>query len=626
MSEYIDHTDAVEALIAQTASEWVEQGMDGDTCEGVAKQFRRNIGTEYGVEFRPSLARLKSEVKRRMPSCEEPPVEEGSGRFTEIEVLDTATQQDDLRHRIRALLGQNDQIEIAILRQRMVATGEIAARLFDVIERTARAEYRQQEMVTHTSPLEDECADEFVRTKADEFRFNHTRKKWMTWNGWKWIEDEKNRARYEMRLLVKAVRQNETDARAIRDMGKASFTNGALSAATCHPDIAVVENEFDAYPELLNTPDGIYNLKTGDRQDNDPMLLMLRATNVAPDFDMDTPIFDKFLKETFQGVDEDKIEFLQKRLGYACSGLMEYEDFDFWHGGGGNGKGTLMNSVTNCLGDYHVTAPETAFISDERGRTEHSTELAGLKGARLVTLSETKKGQYFNMKRIKEFTGRDAPITARFLFKDFFIFWPTFKLVVIANDPPRFPKIDPALKRRLHVTHFWRKPNKTETKLKDNLMAEYAGIMAWLIRGAKMAIEKGFEKPNSVEFDTAELLKDQDDWGRFWAECVEKNSSGRISRKDIAEVYEVWADEGNAFIVKMTSHKVSENLTAMFGREWPKVNHKGTIMLNGYRFREDILKVQRDRAKKRAKNHRLEVVYSSDLENLADAAKREKKE
>ena len=161
--------------------------------------------------------------------------EGGSGRFTEIEPQETARMQDDLSNRIRALLSQNDQIEIATIRQRMVSSGEITARLFDVIERTARAAYRQQEMAQHTSPLEDECADEFVRTKADLFRFNHTRKKWMVWNGWKWIEDEKDSARYEMRRLVKGVRAEETDPRVIRDLGKASFSNGALSAATCHP-------------------------------------------------------------------------------------------------------------------------------------------------------------------------------------------------------------------------------------------------------------------------------------------------------------------------------------------------------------------------------------------------------
>ena len=71
--------------------------------------------------------------------------------------------------------------------------------------------------------------------------------------------------------------------------------------------------------------------------------------------------------------------------------------------------------------DYATTAPMETFTASKFDR--HPTELAMLRGARLVTASETEEGPPWAESRIKQMTGGD-PITARFMRQDFFTFQP----------------------------------------------------------------------------------------------------------------------------------------------------------------------------------------------------------
>src|SRR5688572_9748679 len=105
----------------------------------------------------------------------------------------------------------------------------------------------------------------------------------------------------------------------------------------------------------------------------------------------------------------------------------------FGCGPGGNGKGVLLNTVSRILGDYAVTAAMDTFTASTFSK--HSTELAMLRGARVVTASETEEGRAWAESRIKQLTGGD-PITARFMHRDNFTYIPQFKLTIIGNHEP----------------------------------------------------------------------------------------------------------------------------------------------------------------------------------------------
>jgi putative DNA primase/helicase len=58
----------------------------------------------------------------------------------------------------------------------------------------------------------------------------------------------------------------------------------------------------------------------------------------------------------------------------------------FAYGPGGNGKGVFLNTVSRIMGDYARTASMETFTASATDR--HPTDLAMLRGARLVTASE----------------------------------------------------------------------------------------------------------------------------------------------------------------------------------------------------------------------------------------------
>jgi len=112
----------------------------------------------------------------------------------------------------------------------------------------------------------------------------------------------------------------------------------------------------------------------------------------------------------------------------------------------------------------------------------HPTDMAMLRGARLVTAQETEEGRYWAESKIKSLTGGD-PVTARFMRQDFFTYQPTFKLVIVGNHRPGIRNVDDAMRRRLHLIPFTYKPPRPDKDLPERLRAERPGILAWAVQG-----------------------------------------------------------------------------------------------------------------------------------------------
>jgi putative DNA primase/helicase len=135
---------------------------------------------------------------------------------------------------------------------------------------------------------------------------------------------------------------------------------------------------------------------------------------------------------------------LQRVAGYSLTGITREHALFFGYGTGANGKGTFLNTPTGILGGYATIAPMETFTASPTDR--HPTDLAMLRGARLVSAQETEEGRRWAESKIKALTGGD-PITARFIRQDFFTFTPQFKLFIAGNHKPglsRRRRSDPA--------------------------------------------------------------------------------------------------------------------------------------------------------------------------------------
>jgi putative DNA primase/helicase len=142
----------------------------------------------------------------------------------------------------------------------------------------------------------------------------------------------------------------------------------------------------------------------------------------------------------------------------------------------------LLSTVAGVLGDYHKTAPIETFTASNADR--HPTDLASLRGARLVRATETEEGRRWAESRIKQLTGGDT-VAARFMRQDFFEYRPQFKLIIAGNHKPSLRSVDEAIRRRFHLIPFavTIPPEERDSDLADKLKAEWPGILAWMIEG-----------------------------------------------------------------------------------------------------------------------------------------------
>jgi putative DNA primase/helicase len=154
----------------------------------------------------------------------------------------------------------------------------------------------------------------------------------------------------------------------------------------------------------------------------------------------------------------------------------------FGYGTGANGKSVLLSTVAGILGDCHKTAPIETFIASNVDR--HPTDLAMLRGARLVTATETEEGRQWAESRIKSLTGGDR-VSARFMRQDFFEYTPQFKLFIAGNHRPGLRSVDEAIRRRFHLIPFavTIPAEERDGELTEKLKAEWPGILAWIVAG-----------------------------------------------------------------------------------------------------------------------------------------------
>jgi P4 family phage/plasmid primase-like protien len=178
--------------------------------------------------------------------------------------------------------------------------------------------------------------------------------------------------------------------------------------------------------------------------------------------------------------------------------------FAFLWGMGGNGKSTFLEAITQCVGDYHRAAPIETFTASHTDR--HPTDLAGLRGARLVTAIETDEGRHWAESKIKTLTGGDK-ISARFMRQDFFEYIPQFKLLIAGNHKPGLRSVDEAIRRRFNLIPFAVTIPKQDRQFGEKLKAEWPGILAWMIQGCLDWQQRGLNPPDAVTAATDAYLE-----------------------------------------------------------------------------------------------------------------------
>jgi putative DNA primase/helicase len=387
------------------------------------------------------------------------------------------------------------------------------------------------------SDSEENIASIFAGRHADSLRYVDAWGAWFLWDGCRWRKDDTLQAFSLARAVCRDLASGMS-AREAKPVASAKTVSAVERMAKADRLIAATADQWDADPMLLNTPGGVVDLRTGQMRPANAADYMTKMTAVAPGGDC--PLWQSFLGKVTGG-DDGLVEFLQRALGYSLTGVTSEHALFFLYGTGANGKSVLLSTAAGILYDYHTTAPIQTFTASQNER--HPTDLAGLRGARLVTATETESGQRWDEAKIKALTGGDK-IAARFMRQDFFEFTPQFKLVIAGNHKPTIRSVDEAMRRRINLVPFTVTIPATERDhaLGEKLKAEWPGILAWLIEGCRQWQSVGLRAPESVINATAHYLAAEDVTATWLDERCERDPAAWVASGALFVDWSVWAE------------------------------------------------------------------------------------
>jgi putative DNA primase/helicase len=388
---------------------------------------------------------------------------------------------------------------------------------------------------------DDWLALAFSKRHADDLRYCALWGQWLHWDGARWKVDETKKIFDLVRKIIREVAVECNDAKVSKQIASSKTVAAVKTMAESDRQHATHSNKWDADLWLLNTPICTVDLRTGEKREHSKNDYITRIAAVGPGGEC--PNWLAFLERITAG-NKELQAFLQRVVGYALTGTTTEHALFFLYGTGANGKSVFLNTLKGILAEYQKTAPIETFI--ESHSDKHPTDLAGLRGARLVTAVETEQGRRWAESKIKTLTGGD-PVSARFMRQDFFEFTPQFKLLIAGNHKPTLRSVDEAIKRRFNLIPFTvtipveeRDPDFAEKCLKP----EWPAILQWMIEGCLEWQRIGLAPPKIVIEATNEYLESEDAVRAWIEERCELDSNAFEPRGRLYESWSLWADKG----------------------------------------------------------------------------------
>ena len=417
--------------------------------------------------------------------------------------------------------------------------------------------------------------DEFPQTEAgdaecfaalyqDDVRYDHHRGRWLVSDESSgiWVPDPVERltqmairmARTRQRLannIEDAAKKTKAWTWAVKCEGRGRITN-TLALARSVPPIADEGLNWDQDAFLLGVQNGVVDLRDGTFRKARPADRVTMRVRVSYDAKATCPLWLETLAGIFAPVglltreaSRSLVDFMQRALGYSITGDCREECCFFTWGEGGNGKGTVLNTLAWLFGDYTDDMPYSTLEKSVHGGGIPN-DVAKLEGKRFITCAEVNEF-VINEARLKALTGRD-PMTARFLHREFFTFIPVGKIWIATNNKPKIVGTDDGIWRRIHLIPFLQKFEEGGTinkKLKDQLRSELPGILNWIIAGAGMWLRDGLNPPDSVKAATATYRHESNPVTPFVSACCITDERLRLQAAVAFTAYEQFCTDTN---------------------------------------------------------------------------------
>lgn len=425
---------------------------------------------------------------------------------------------------------------------------------------------KQKELSTSQGFLSlDDCGNaiRFCKSYGPVIRHCEEWGKWFIWDGTRWKEDNTNLIYYYAKKVSKSIYVEaalEQDNGRSMDLSKwahessnNSRINAMVESATSEHDfdIPITFDVLDRDQYLINLKNGTFDLRSFEMLPHDQANMITKMANVEYDPDAQCPLWMAFMNRVFRGQDEKDhlISFMQRACGYSMTGDTKEQVMFFLYGSGANGKSTFIDTIQHILGDYGAATESSTFTTAKADSIRN--DIARLVGQRFVSASENSTESLLDESLVKKLTGNEK-ISARFLHKEYFEFYPQFKIWWAFNHQPYIRDNTNSIWRRILLIPFEERiPDSEQDKeLAIKLKQEAPGIFNWMVKGLLEYNHVGLNAPEKIRVSTKEYRDDQDILFDFIHECciVTENQSldfksveVRVPASKLYNAYVEWA-------------------------------------------------------------------------------------
>lgn len=381
---------------------------------------------------------------------------------------------------------------------------------------------------------------------------------WFGWDGRRWVRNSSQayRAVHEMtdRMMIEARSLGDDEGRAdrikyVQGIQGTANIRGVIEQAHHLAEIQTSGRFFDANPHHLLVGNGVVDLKTGELLTNRREYMITKGSLIDYDPKAACPRWDGFLKWAFKG-DVELIDYVQRMVGEILIGHNDGQRAYFLYGPGGNGKSQLIDVIGGIVGDYYTQALPDLLTA--QAAATHSEAEANLAGSRMVSISETRKGQILDESRFNRLSG-DKIQRASHKGEKSFEFPTTFTMVLYGNVRPTIPFTE-GVRRRVKVIHMDAKVSAAERveNLSGLMLAEEGpAILAWAVRGAvRVSSGERADDPPTVANAVKDWQRENNPFGDFAERYLEVEPDAKVSNDELWDAYQLYLRHGHRDFAK----------------------------------------------------------------------------
>lgn len=301
---------------------------------------------------------------------------------------------------------------------------------------------------------------------------------------------------------------------------------------------------------LLNCPNGMVDLRTGQLMDHDPSFMSHVQVAVAYEADMATPVYDAWLREALRqpGAGDLTVQALVDDLEETAGTMLDPTRTPskalFLFGPSRSGKSTFLRLLKAVAGSANTSAVTLHDLGTDTFAT------ANLYGRMLNVAADLSSKHVEDLSKFKMATGED-PLQANRKYGNQFEFTNQSLFAFSANELPTVSEASRAYAERMKPFDF---PNsfagREDKTFEPRLVAELPGILArWVRAYGRFLARGGYGQTDQVTQAQFEAKSDrvvqffQDMCTTVGAMHGQKLGDNECTgRREVAQMFNAWAE------------------------------------------------------------------------------------